>query len=55
VLDGKKMLVLLNFKSQPAKVNTGFDLSKAKLLIGNYPTPSKGETLQPYESIVYEL
>lgn len=54
-LNGKKLLMLLNFKSKTAAANTGFDLSKAKLLISNYTTPSKGETLQPYEIAVYDL
>jgi hypothetical protein len=30
-------------------------LSKGKLLIGNYPTASQGEQLQPYEAKVYEF
>lgn len=54
-LDDKKFLVLLNFKNKPSKANTGIALSKAKLLISNYSLPSKGETLQPYEALVYEL
>lgn len=54
-LDGKKLLVLLNFRSTPATVNTGIDFSKAKLLLGNYAAPSKGNMLQPYEALVYEL
>jgi oligo-1,6-glucosidase len=54
-LDGKKMLVLLNFKDKPATVHTGLDLSKAKVLLGNYPSPSAGETLQPYEAMILGL
>lgn len=54
-LNGTKCLILLNFKNQPARVQTGIDLSKAKLLVGNYETPSDGETLQPYEALVYQL
>ncbi len=54
-LNGKKMLVLLNFKSKAASVNTGIDLSKAKLLMGNYPSPSTNATLQPYEAVIYQL
>ena len=49
------MLVLLNFKGLVAKASTGLDLSKAKRLLGNYQKPSAGETLQPYEAVVYEL
>lgn len=55
-LDGKKLLILLNFKNTVAKVNTGFDYSKAKVLLGNYyNSASTDGTLQPYEAAVMEL
>ena len=54
-LNGKKLLILLNFRSHPAKVTTGINLSGARLLMDNYADPSKGETLKPYEAAVYEL
>lgn len=54
-LDGKKILVLLNFKDKPASANTNLDLSKAKLLLSNYPTASQNGLLQPYEAAIYEL
>lgn len=54
-LNGKKLLVLLNFKETPGKANTGLDLSKAHLLTGNYPTPSVDGTLKPFEAVVLEL
>ncbi len=54
-LNGKKFLILLNFKSKPATVRTGVDVSKAKLLLDNYANPGNGETLQPYEAAVYDL
>jgi oligo-1,6-glucosidase len=54
-LNGKKLLVLLNFKNKPASVNTGIDMSKAKILLGNYASPSKNGQLQPYEAVIYEL
>ncbi|MFN8253247.1 MAG: alpha-glucosidase [Ferruginibacter sp.] len=54
-LDGRKLLVLLNFKDKPATVNTGIDISKAKILINNYPAASAGGTLKPYEAVIYEL
>jgi len=54
-LDGKKLLVLLNFKSVPASVSIGIDLSKAKVLINNYSTASNGGALKPYEAIIFEL
>jgi oligo-1,6-glucosidase len=54
-LNGKKLLVLLNFKAGDATVNTGLDLSKAKVLIDNYATPSAGGKLKPYEAEIFEL
>jgi oligo-1,6-glucosidase len=54
-LDGKKLLVLLNFKSVPASVNIGIDLSKAKALISNYTTASTDGTLKAYEAVIFEL
>ncbi len=54
-LNGKKILVLLNFKSTAATVNTGIDLSKAKQWTDNYPTPADGKQLRPYEAVIYEL
>ena len=54
-LDDKKLLILLNFKSVTGSVKTGLDLSKAKPVMGNYASPSKDGTLQPYEAIIYEL
>ncbi|MBA3767660.1 MAG: alpha-glucosidase C-terminal domain-containing protein, partial [Acidobacteria bacterium] len=54
-LDGRRILVLLNFKDKPASANTGLDLTKAKLLLGNYPTASQNGGLQPYEAAIYEL
>jgi oligo-1,6-glucosidase len=55
-LNGKKLLVLLNFKAVEAKVDTtGMDLSKAKVLISNQTTPSVLGTLKPYEALILEL
>jgi oligo-1,6-glucosidase len=54
-LNGKKLLVMLNFKATASKPNTGIDVSKAKILIGNYPTPTTDGSLKPYEAVVYEL
>jgi oligo-1,6-glucosidase len=54
-LDGKKLLVLLNFHNITAKVKTGLDLNKAKVLISNYTEASTAGSLKPYETIVYEL
>lgn len=54
-LNGKKLLVLLNFKEKAATANTGLDLSKAKVLIGNYDTPSINGQLKPYEAVILAL
>jgi len=53
-LNGKKILVLLNFTATDATVNTGINLLKAKQLTSNYSTVS-GSVLRPYEAVVYEL
>ncbi len=54
-LDGKKLLVLLNFRDHIAAAKTGLDLSKAKVLISNYDQASADGKLKPYEAVVYEL
>jgi oligo-1,6-glucosidase len=54
-LGDKKILVLLNFKNKAATANMVIDLSKAKVLIGNYTSPSANGTLQPFEAVIYEL
>lgn len=54
-LNGKKLLVLLNFSSTNTTANTGIDVSKAKILIDNYTSANNSNSLRPYEAIVYEL
>lgn len=54
-LNGKKMLILLNFTEKEATANTGIDMSKAKVVLGNYAEPSKDGKLKPYEAVIYEL
>jgi oligo-1,6-glucosidase len=54
-LDEKKLLVLLNFKDKEAKIETGIDVSKAKVLINNYATVAANGMLKPYEAIIYEI
>ncbi len=53
--NGRKMLVLLNFRDKVAPVQTGFSLKDAKLLLGNYPNASRDGKLKPYEALVFEL
>ena len=54
-LNGKKILVMLNFSSRNATPNPGLDCSKSKVLINNYPVTEGAKELRPYEAIVYEL
>jgi oligo-1,6-glucosidase len=54
-LEGKKVLVLLNFKSRPAMAHTGLHLDKAPVLLGNYADPSRDGKLRPYEAVIYQL
>jgi len=54
-LNGKKFLVLLNFKNKTATANTGLELKRANILINNYPDASTNGTLKPYEAVIYEL
>src|SRR5205085_12684391 len=54
-LNGKKILILLNFRGKTVVANTGINVSKGKILLGNYPTPSTSGRLQPYEAMIIEL
>ena len=54
-MDGKKMLVLLNFKSHIAAMATGIHVSKTKILLSNYNSHLPDGKLQPYEAVIYEL
>jgi oligo-1,6-glucosidase len=54
-LNGRKLLVLLNFSSTNANANTGIDVSKAKILIDNYTSTNNSNSLRPYEAVLYEL
>jgi len=60
VLNGEKVLVLLNFTTHKAQAKLSFDMNKAKVLIDNYPSlPSSGMIkdfeLRPYEALVFKL
>ena len=54
-LNGKKLLIMLNFSAKNGTPNTGIDISNAKLLINNYPAPGGTNELRPYEALIYEL
>jgi oligo-1,6-glucosidase len=53
--EGKKMLIMLNFTDKDATAKTGIEMSKAKIVLGNYAESSKDGKLKPYEAVVYEL
>jgi oligo-1,6-glucosidase len=53
--EGRKYLVLLNFKAQNAAANLNLDLSNAKIVINNYPEAKPATSLRPYEAMVLEL
>jgi oligo-1,6-glucosidase len=53
-LEGRRILVL-NFRDRAASVDEGLDWSKARVMLGNYPAPSRNGQLRPYEAVVYEL
>jgi oligo-1,6-glucosidase len=53
--EGKKLLVVLNFSSQNATLNTSLNVKNAKILINNYDGKSSVTTLRAYEAAVYQL
>jgi oligo-1,6-glucosidase len=59
--EGKKMLILLNFSTAGARVDTGITGSNPKLLLSNYeiiPASQEGNSifeLRPYEARIYQL
>ncbi|RVT78730.1 alpha-glucosidase [Flavobacterium sufflavum] len=56
-LNGKKMLVLLNFSAKMASFNLGIALNKSTIVLDNYPNTSKitNSTLRPYEAVILEF
>lgn len=56
-LNGKKLLVLLNFSDKEATYNTGFLTLKSKIILGNYQDliNTKTNMLRPYEAKIIEL
>ncbi|HNR09468.1 MAG TPA: alpha-glucosidase [Saprospiraceae bacterium] len=53
--EGKKVLVVLNFKNTRATLRTDLDLSHARVWTGNYPDPPGKKELRPYEAVIWEL
>jgi oligo-1,6-glucosidase len=56
-LEGKKVLILLNFTGKEASFDLGFSTKHTTLILGNYPNKSllTSNTLRPYESLILEL
>jgi oligo-1,6-glucosidase len=54
-LNGKKWLVVLNFRNRVVTSNTGIDFSKARIMIDNYGHASLDGHLKPYEALLLEL
>ncbi|TAF71429.1 MAG: alpha-glucosidase [Flavobacterium sp.] len=50
-LNGKKIIILLNFTPKTATVSSSLLTSKTTQWIGNYPTPFQKE-LRPYEAVI---
>lgn len=54
-LEGKKILIALNFRDRPSTFSVKFNLSKAERLICNYGASGSSNVLRPYEAVVYAL
>jgi oligo-1,6-glucosidase len=56
-LNGKKLLVLLNFTDKNSTYNIGISTAKSKIILDNYTGIKKLENniLRPYEAIIIEL
>lgn len=54
-LNGKKILVVLNFTKENASYKTDLDIGKSKILLSNYSNASHSKQLKPYEAVVYEI
>jgi oligo-1,6-glucosidase len=57
-LEGKKILVMLNFTGKNAAVKTGYISTKTKMLMDNYSVKSSLKNkfeLRPFEAVIYEL
>jgi oligo-1,6-glucosidase len=52
-LEGRKLLILLNFSETEATANIRFDLSAAKYLFGNYD--GFDGPLKPYQAVILEV
>jgi oligo-1,6-glucosidase len=55
ILDGEKLIILLNFKNKMSLFQINDDLNGAVILANNYPVGHSGTLLRPYEAVVYKL
>lgn len=56
-LEGKKVLILLNFSEKESSFNIGIPITKSKIILGNYTNPKKlkKNILRPFEALIIEL
>lgn len=56
-LEGKKMVILLNFTEKESTFDLGFSIAKSEVILGNYPkSKSKNNNiLRPYEALILEM
>ncbi|BDB51909.1 hypothetical protein GENT11_02210 [Flavobacterium ammonificans] len=56
-LDGKKIVIVLNFTEKESSYSLGFSTEKSRILLANYPKSKsiKNNTLRPYEAVILEL
>ena len=54
-LNGKKVLVLLNFSEKNTKVKIPLNIKNATILISNYSDSTNNNSLRPFEAVIYQL
>ena len=56
-LEGKKILILLNFSDKKSSFNIGIPITKSKIILDNYTSTKnlKKNILRPYEAAIIEL
>jgi oligo-1,6-glucosidase len=56
-LEGKKVLILLNFSEKESSFSIGIPITKSKIILGNYTNTKKlkKNILRPFEAVIIEL
>ncbi|MDI5886722.1 glycoside hydrolase family 13 protein [Flavobacterium yafengii] len=56
-LEGKKVLILLNFSEKESSFNIGIPITKSKIILDNYTNTKKlkKNILRPFEAVIIEL